>query len=1347
MANEAKKSADESALDAVEKALSIDFSEDQVDGLTDEDMETLENSLSEETKDGSSDADSTEASDIDTPGQESSEQIDDFGDLPDQPPAPANDEHSRELNNLLYALQQKPRSSIFTWTSLASLLWIGLCGYYGYVNILPDLPKPVTIATITGSTEVITLAVVLIALLLPLWGFAIMLKRAHEMRHAAGSMIQVSLQLLQPENIAKDSVATVGTAIRREMTAIGDGVERAIARAGELEFMVQKEVMSLERSYGDSEIRLRRLLDDIGVEREEVVTHAERLRNSIAESQTGLTNEIEIASTRIDDTFKAAANQLSETLDGQGITITSRLKGTSDELIEVLSQTNDRISTNLSTGTEQLNASVTDRIREMSETIATSGQAVATLIDSRTASFDQITSDVSQKLETGRKAFEIAFGERSDDLRNIISTTGQSVTTLLRSSSEELTEQNNNMLSDLEDKRKQLESTLDYQAQQFGQLSNLATDNFSAAIETGSTQFEENAVRVAQQLADNLSIRVSDFDSRINESAEVLENTLKENLNRVDSTLSTSGSNLVSALGMQTEALGKLLQERTSEVGETISARLTGFGQNLTGQVDTAINRLKEQSDALQENTKTAETIIVKRTQSVEDTIRSSTIQFAEGLKENIKNTAEKSAELNQALEITADKLSSVLGDSANTITATLQDADKNITTSLDEHTSKMQEALSERANSLSSRLNQGIHRLTNAISVTGNEAAEDLEKHVTTLEERLSENSKSIEKQFAAGSYVLQQHLDQGRDNLVETLSKSVEDAGTAIDGKAEKLSELLTERADMIHNSLGKSLVDTQRKLETKTEEMNSILASRTSELSEIIERDAKPIVASIEATGEAINNRLVSMSKQVADEATILFENLTGSNEKLEGLINSATSNLSLLQTSLDEQSSRFADSVKSSQTDLEESNSIAKDIEEKLQSTSTNLLQNMSSIANRLEAQGSVLQDATRLIDAAHTGLTDTLESKQVTLQELSSGLVLRSDEINNSVSSFAEMVASMMEDVHVRSKGVGGEIAAEVSDAINQATARFGDSVEAMRAAAATMRTELEQTREQMRRGVLELPDETAQNAAAMRRVVTDQIAALKDLSSIVERSGKIFDTQHATALRSDQDTGRLQAASGTARIQQPAPAPARTQRIPAGQRQQSSVVNFPPDTNPSPAPAFPSGNQQQVKAPSRPAPQRQQASRQDGGWVSDLLRRASDEEPRQRPAPVPQPDPRSPDQFVESLNSLSMDIANAIDHEASIDLWERYQRGETNVFTRRLYTIQGQQTFDEISNKYSRDREFRGAVDRYIDDFERLLGDVSKNDQSGTMAQSYLTSDTGKVYTMLAHAAGRFSNI
>jgi len=156
--------------------------------------------------------------------------------------------------------------------------------------------------------------------------------------------------------------------------------------------------------------------------------------------------------------------------------------------------------------------------------------------------------------------------------------------------------------------------------------------------------------------------------------------------------------------------------------------------------------------------------------------------------------------------------------------------------------------------------------------------------------------------------------------------------------------------------------------------------------------------------------------------------------------------------------------------------------------------------------------------------------------------------------------------------------------------------------------------------------------------------------------------------------------------------------------------------------------------------PQPAASQRSQA--QGGGWIRDLLRSASDDD-LVNPSSVKAAASRQEPHISDSLNSLSHEIARAIDAEAATELWDRYRRGERNVFTRRLYTLKGQQTFDNIQQKYRLDASFRSAVDQFCRDFERLLNDVERDDRDGSAWHSYLTSDTGKVYTMLAHASGR----
>jgi hypothetical protein len=107
-------------------------------------------------------------------------------------------------------------------------------------------------------------------------------------------------------------------------------------------------------------------------------------------------------------------------------------------------------------------------------------------------------------------------------------------------------------------------------------------------------------------------------------------------------------------------------------------------------------------------------------------------------------------------------------------------------------------------------------------------------------------------------------------------------------------------------------------------------------------------------------------------------------------------------------------------------------------------------------------------------------------------------------------------------------------------------------------------------------------------------------------------------------------------------------------------------------------------------------------------------------------------------------NQLRLDeLARAIDQRTASDVWYRFRSGDRGALGRHIYSLDGQATFDEIARRYDRDADFRGTVDRYISDFERLLGEAEASDPDGRMLQNYLVSETGRVYLLLAHASGR----
>ena len=109
----------------------------------------------------------------------------------------------------------------------------------------------------------------------------------------------------------------------------------------------------------------------------------------------------------------------------------------------------------------------------------------------------------------------------------------------------------------------------------------------------------------------------------------------------------------------------------------------------------------------------------------------------------------------------------------------------------------------------------------------------------------------------------------------------------------------------------------------------------------------------------------------------------------------------------------------------------------------------------------------------------------------------------------------------------------------------------------------------------------------------------------------------------------------------------------------------------------------------------------------------------------------------------EPLEALTRGIAGMIDNAAAVEMWDRWRRGDATAVSRRLYTEAGQQVFDEIRRRYRTDPEFRDTATRYTQEFERLLAKVSQNDRDGSQWRGYLVSNSGKVYTILAHAAGR----
>jgi hypothetical protein len=540
---------------------------------------------------------------------------------------------------------------------------------------------------------------------------------------------------------------------------------------------------------------------------------------------------------------------------------------------------------------------------------------------------------------------------------------------------------------------------------------------------------------------------------------------------------------------------------------------------------------------------------------------------------------------------------------------------------------------------------------------------------------------------------------------------------------------------------------------------------------------------------ATRSAIEESKQTASATVADmlethgmlrsDTTALFERLREANILLQEVLSGAHENMSSLERTMVTRVSEFVSAMNDLTLKSDTSANVVQQHVGSFNAITAKALRELGELASQFNVHGRSLAEAVELLEKSNRRTEESVTSKRANIEALVSTLDTRTDDFAQRLTRFSGLLDESLDAATTRAREIASIIAessntsvqtieqqyelvrttseeerkhtsetfgsiydeatAQVHGMLSQSAERFAEIMQGMKQMAAEMQQELETTRAELRRGIFELPQETAESAAQMRRVIVDQIEALAELNRIVARHGRSLDTSEPMRPEPLRQQEPLP----------PRPEPLRREPEPAYVGGGGRPPARPPRDITGAPPAATRGDITGAppRRPEQP-PVGQNGGggngRNNGGWLSDLLTRASRDDSPPIAPPTVRGDERAPRDGADSLESLAVDVARMIDHEAAADLWERYKRGERGLFTRRLYTAQGQKAFDEIRRKYRADPEFRQTVEQYIHEFERLLDDVSRGDRGAAVVRNYLTSDTGKVYTMLAHAAGRF---
>jgi hypothetical protein len=846
-------------------------------------------------------------------------------------------------------------------------------------------------------------------------------------------------------------------------------------------------------------------------------------------------------------------------------------------------------------------------------------------------------------------------------------------------------------------------------------------------------------------LSSDLERMAGTIESTLRSQTEALEASLVERGLSLADLLSSRIAQTNEAFEIASESLGSLITDRTREASTGLRGEIEELGTTLMQHAASATEQLAHSGrDVVQ--------AIATQGTRVNEALAANAMKLAETVTERTAGLSDKFEVFERVFVDKTDSLENAVTARSAAITETLQARTGEVTSTLESLLGRIETGLDNRAKTLGDTLALRTLEFSRIVGDSGAQLLGSLENKVESFSSKvvapLAGHIAEIEARADGAATRITSALDQS-GGAIMTRAESVERALTTLgqdisSGLGSKTDEAIARIAERLEQSSGAIVLragEVERSLTALSRDVGTELIAKADDLARRVTASLGELNAVIEAGTANSLGGMAEANDKLKNEVGDLLGRLNEANQSLSGIVGTATANLGDVER-------RMADRVRGLESTLaailsasrEGSDVLAAKVEA-IRAASSDVLGHGETISRDLETRTTALQTLASELGSTQTQVNRLLAERQDAFESLTGTLQSRVEDVDSLLRSFTALVddqltsaqakaretsalvhetaesaaaaiGTQFERVRIESGKERERTAASLRSAYEQANTEmstlFQRSLEGFSATAGQFRQatqevlrDLDTTRAALQSGGLEIPREASEAAANLKRVVTDQVRALTELSTIVAQSGPALDV--AQPHRIEQEPPRAASAYR--------PAPETAPRFET--------------RNPRPA------------APASPTPRPPGTS-----WLSGLLERASGDEPQAQPR-ARQPESISASR-IESLDSLSVDIARMIDHEAAVELWERYRKGERNVFTRRLYTIQGQEAYDDVRRRYRRDDEFRKTVDAYVDQFERLLGEVAGDDRDSMVARTYLTSETGKVYTMLAHAAGRF---
>ena len=634
----------------------------------------------------------------------------------------ANDD-APSIGGLIYALNQRPSKRPFGYAAGATGLWTAVALGFAWSFMLEGLPADAGVAQVVTHPAFLTSVALWIGPITLFWFLSFLAWRTEELHLRSSAMTEVAVRLAEPDRMAEQSVASLGQAVRRQVSFMNDAVSRALGRAGELEALVHNEVSQLEHSYEENERKIRGLIQELSGERHALVNTGDRFKDTLQQLGTEVPQLIERLSQQ--------QYTLAKIIEGAGANLTqleTSLSGETNRLESALDGNAGRLQTVLEDYTQALATALGSRTEQMQTVLGGYTEALGTALGSRTEQMQVMLTDQRTGIEEAIATGAAGVQKAVEVNREVVDRSLETLNTTLENRAE-------TMQIVFEEYSRALDTTLANR-----------TDNFDIQLAERTKALDEafsERLRLFDEAIMNSAIQI---DNAVGSSTEVLASAMSTHAQELNSTLTQQANQLDETLVRRIEAVrasSENISQQSIKAIEGLAGQsdmLRNVSENLLSQINNVSNRFESQSHAIMRSA---------------DALESTNFKID-------KMLGDRSTELNETLERMSHRayeLGNAVQGYSNTLEGSISEAERRARLLTQDMTRQTEERAKAAVDDM--------ERLKQEASIEAERALADLRSEFSTVSREVTQRLGLLSKEFSQTSGVVREEAARAAQQL----------------------------------------------------------------------------------------------------------------------------------------------------------------------------------------------------------------------------------------------------------------------------------------------------------------------------------------------------------------------------------------------------------------------------------------------------------------------------------------------------------------------------------------------------------------------------------------------------